>query len=477
MALRPILNRIWASTNPVTRRDPGTAKYVIGWTSEIPTFQVLNYLQFKVDTTLLAFAERGIPEWGSDVTYAKGALAWNETNATIYVCLVANPDKTKRPDQNAAQWTISSVQTPRADYDTAKANWVAHIANVTGNPHALTPGRLNAYTKAETDALIKTYTDLVATHANDKNNPHKTTAAQIGAVPITGGTYTGDVTFGSGKVLFDAAKAYRIGILSGGFWMQNGADNTDYGVLGFNNAGAAQVGTKTSQSNIVTEATFAAQKALTENKYASPAPDWFMPLINTANIFRGGNYSLSSDANVAYSASAGWSSWRGLYPVNLLIDGGVTAKTPLDGSTTCTIAIDIWYNGKDVAPIGPGGNRVIIGFGNSPGRSLIAVANDGNGNRSVQGYGGSAVGVNRYSITDNSPHRFVWVRTATTQQLFVDGVPAGPVQTGMANVAISGNYQLIRSESSPNSGGEVQCLMSNFRAWRVALTPEQVSAL
>lgn len=92
MATRPLLNRVWASTNAATRRDPGDAKYIVGWTSEIPTFQVLNFLQFKTDTTFLAIAERGIAEWNVDITYTKGALTFDANNATVYVSLVSSPE-------------------------------------------------------------------------------------------------------------------------------------------------------------------------------------------------------------------------------------------------------------------------------------------------------------------------------------------------------------------------------------------------
>ena len=86
--LRPKLNRVWTSGSATLRRDPGDAKYIQGWISEIPTFQVLNYLQYKVDTTLLAQAERGIFEWGTDIQYGLGSIVWNELDKKIYVSTV-----------------------------------------------------------------------------------------------------------------------------------------------------------------------------------------------------------------------------------------------------------------------------------------------------------------------------------------------------------------------------------------------------
>ena len=91
----------------------------------------------------------------------KGALAWDEINKQIYVSQVLNPSKTLAPSANPAQWELSSIQITRQEYDTLNTNITAHIANVTGNPHQLTAGRLNSYTKAETDALIAQYLSLI----------------------------------------------------------------------------------------------------------------------------------------------------------------------------------------------------------------------------------------------------------------------------------------------------------------------------
>ena len=105
--LRPQLNRLWGGNSSSTRRDPGDDKYLLGWLSEIPTFQVLNFLQYKMDTTMLAQAERGIFEWGSDVGYAKGAIAWDEVDKQIYVSQMQGPSTTLSPRGNPTL-TLSS---------------------------------------------------------------------------------------------------------------------------------------------------------------------------------------------------------------------------------------------------------------------------------------------------------------------------------------------------------------------------------
>lgn len=54
-----------------------------------------------------------------------------------------------------------------------------------------------AYSAAEqmVDA-VNSLSGTIGTHIRDTNNPHKVTAAQVGALPITGGTLTGDLAVG-----------------------------------------------------------------------------------------------------------------------------------------------------------------------------------------------------------------------------------------------------------------------------------------
>lgn len=280
MAIRPKLNRVWTSNNSVARRDPGDEKYLKGWVAEIPTYQVLNYLQYKIDTTMLAQAERGIFEWGSDVSYGVGSLAWDETNKTIYVCTVASPNKSLRPSANSAQWSPSSIQVSRANYDSIVAAINAHIADVTTNPHKVTAAQIGAYNKSELDSIVANYRAMVQAHVTDYNNPHKLTAVQVGAVPVTGGAYTGEVTFTT--VYLNDSKTAQI-VNDGGLYLRNGSY-----YLGVNGTtGNPEAGTASSKSRIVTELNFPDVKAAQEPGYATPLESFQMGLINSINIQRG----------------------------------------------------------------------------------------------------------------------------------------------------------------------------------------------
>ena len=297
MAIRPKLNRVWTSNNSVARRDPGDEKYLKGWVAEIPTYQVLNYLQYKIDTTMLAQAERGIFEWGSDVSYGVGSLAWDETNKTIYVCTVASPNKTLRPSANSAQWSPSSIQVSRANYDSIVAAINAHIADVTTNPHKVTAAQIGAYNKSELDSIVANYRAMVQAHVTDYNNPHKLTAVQVGAVPVTGGAYTGEVTFTT--VYLNDSKTAQI-VNDGGLYLRNGSY-----YLGINGTtGNPEAGTASSKSRIVTELNFPDVKAAQEPGYATPLESFQMGLINSINIQRGTG-TASTTGEPTYDPSTG----------------------------------------------------------------------------------------------------------------------------------------------------------------------------
>lgn len=323
MAIRPKLNRVWTSNNSVARRDPGDEKYLKGWVAEIPTYQVLNYLQYKIDTTMLAQAERGIFEWGSDVSYGVGSLAWDETNKTIYVCTVASPNKSLRPSANSAQWSPSSIQVSRANYDSIVAAINAHIADVTTNPHKVTAAQIGAYNKSELDSIVANYRAMVQAHVTDYNNPHKLTAVQVGAVPVTGGAYTGEVTFTT--VYLNDSKTTQI-VNDGGLYLRNGSY-----YLGINGTtGNPEAGTASSKSRIITELNFPDVKAAQEPGYATPLESFQMGLINSINIQRGTG-TVSTTGEPTYDPSTGM---MGVNNVEFKLAASDVVQLPSNGAFT-----------------------------------------------------------------------------------------------------------------------------------------------
>ena len=407
---------------------------------------------------MLAQAERGFFEWGGDVTYNKGALAWDEIDKQIYVSQVSNPSKTLAPSANASQWKLSSIQITRQEYDTLNTNITAHIANVTGNPHQLTAGRLNSYTKDETDALIAQYRALVKAHVDDKNNPHGTTAAQIGAVPITGGTYTGDVVFATGRILLDAAATNKVGLLSGsGVFLQSGS-----GVLGVNAAGIAVAGTAANLSNIITEKTFADQKALVEPDYAIPAPIWYQPFTGDINIYTGVGF-VGANFDQSYNKNNMLNVPQTVGRSNALLTDGLFGV----GLAEATISVDFIINSviSDTDTTEP----FSIGFGTKAGRCKLYFK----GNGVITGRSSSAGVPTTKAYADGKVHRAVFRITPTRGSLFVDGIIDR--DTPLTVAPIVGSTDIFGTTSADATAFSMS--ICNFRFWGTALTDKQVSNL
>lgn len=462
--LRPKLNRIWTSNNANLRRDPGDAKYLQGWIAEIPTFQVLNYLQYKVDTTLLALAERGVFEWGTDVQYGLGSLVWDDATKIIYVATVGAPSRTLRPSQNLGQWAASSIQVSRYDYDDIVSKISAHIADTTTNPHRITANMIGAYNKAQIDTLVAQYNALVASHANDRNNPHQVTAAQAGAVPVPGGTYTGPVTFQQG-MLFDAGGTTKLAFGAQGFYMQS-ADT----LIGIDSSGVPVVGTVSSgvNSRIITDASFAEVKSREEPKYAVPEPNFCQHLIGDFNIYCGKGAINAAD-NLYFNNAYGGALYRpaGQYVLSSAYEGVGYEFTD------CTICVDILSN----SPRTPGSdNSVGIYFSlNGDNEENIDFYLMNNGqlyiNRS------SAAGYDRitYFLAGqvNRWYRIVaTLSTATGLELYVDGVRvAFDTSQNVAAACVGRKPQIHFYPTSRNYA------VRNFRVWDFKMTPNQVSTL
>lgn len=459
MALRPKLNRVWTSNNSVARRDPGDAKYLQGWVAEIPTYQVLNYLQYKVDTTMLAQAERGIFEWGGDVSYGVGSLAWDETNKTIYVCTVTNPSKTLAPSANPSQWSPSAIQVSRANYDSVVSAINNHIANRT-NPHQVTAAQVGTYNRAEMDALVANYQAMVQAHVTDYNNPHKLTAVQVGAVPVTGGEYTGQVTMPT--AYFNASKTAQL-LQDNGLWLKNGSY-----LLGINGTtGFAETGTTSSKSKIVTELTFPDLKATQEPNYAHVPPSYEMSLIKSLNIIRGNgvfdsfahvpNYNEALGGVLSYANPTG----NGFNWYN---------NTQIADTNEFTICADF----QRISHTGTADGNWQCGFGMEVLKVLVCY--DGG---VVLRYRTQAGVLNNTYKVIGAPGTGKWYRICVVvsggyARIFIDGVLL--IQHTLPALGINNRRPTLSAWSLLNATSSEFALRS-LRLWNSALTDEQVSTL
>lgn len=457
MAIRPKLNRVWTSNNSVARRDPGDAKYLQGWVAEIPTYQVLNYLQYKIDTTMLAQAERGIFEWGDDVSYGVGSLAWDETNKTIYVCTVTNPSKTLRPSANLAQWSPSSIQVPRANYDAIVAAINAHIADVTTNPHRVTAAQIGAYNKAELDSIVANYRAMVLAHTTDYNNPHQLTATQVGAVPVIGGAYTGEVSFTT--VYLNDSKTAQI-VNNGGLYLRNGSY-----YLGINGTtGNPEAGTAASKSRIVTELNFPDVKAAQEPEYACLEPTFQMNLINSININRGsGIIQNTPDSVPMFDQNLGGAFY---YPANTLAPSLYKSSDPATGDQSYTIAADYFYDTVSQTRSW----QFTIGLGIS---KIIVMQNGGIAIESVLPTGGNKQYAAASGMVVGAWNRIVATFDGVNYKLYLNGVLLKEESgTPLTNSSDANRIAMINL-----SAGTRKTTLRAFRIWPYPLTTKQVSTL
>lgn len=459
MALRPKLNRVWTSNNSVARRDPGDAKYLQGWVAEIPTYQVLNYLQYKVDTTMLAQAERGIFEWGGDVSYGVGSLAWDETNKTIYVCTVTNPSKTLAPSANPSQWSPSAIQVSRANYDSIVSAINSHIAN-RANPHQVTAAQVGTYNRAEMDALVASYRALVQAHVTDYNNPHKLTAVQVGAVPVTGGAYTGPVTMPA--AYFNESKTAQI-LRGDGLWLKNG----NY-LIGINDTtGFAETGTTSSKSKIVTELTFPGLKAAQEPNYAHVSPSYEMPLIKSLNIIRGNGVFDSFDHIPKYNESLG-----GVLSYANPVGNGFNWYNNTQIADTGSYTI--WADFQRISHTGTADGNWQCGFGMEVLKVLVCY----DGGIVLRYRRQDGVLNNTYKVI-GAPGTGKWFRVCAVVsegyvRLFIDGVLL--IQHTLPALGINNRRPTLSAWSLLNATSSEFALRS-LRLWNSALTDEQVSTL
>lgn len=443
--LRPKLNRIWANDSSTLRRDPGDAKYLQGWISEIPTYQVLNFLQWKVDTTILAIAERGIPEWGTDVQYGLGSLVWDESTGFIYVATVAQPSRLTKPSENAGHWSQSSIQITRKEFDDIVAAIAAHIAN-RSNPHELTAGQLNAYNKAEMDALVLQYRTIVDSHARDKDNPHNTTAEKAGAVPVTGGKYTGPVTFVK-SLIMNADDTARL-CNENGVYLEIGPQAADVAVVGITTSGDVVAGRKNSKSVIVTEKAFQDLKATNEPDYAVPVPYLQMFLNNDVNV-QVGTQNSDATGTVLFDAGTG----------SLIANGVVVSCQEVLSKLPMTLALDI------VMPMTNNSPSTQLTFG--VGDFYIFVRQSGscgaefsNPYITISGVPLEKSGINRIVVS---------VDAAGKMELYQNGVLKAQ-GTGRTVLASS----LMRVDARTGVPG---MLINNLRVWATKLTDKQISTL
>lgn len=417
--LRKALNRIWASSPTSGNIALTDAKWSQGWVAEIPAYQHLNWLHNVMDTNQLALAERGVFEYGNDVTYAKGALAWREADGFIYVALVANP--TTAPP--SLQWERSCVQLSRTDFEILMANWQSHIENV--------------------------------------SNPHNVTAIQAGAVPVTGGTYTGRVLHTSIKFGGLAGKSLLTEDADGSNWIYDGVK-----VFNISPTGIPRTFFSGQWWNFLYKENYVAARTAVEGLFSVPPADVDIPL--TAHMYP----KDSGDTVYPDYTRAGTLSYTNKLGQSVV----APANTPAFGRKGLVLS------GKDTRLVGlqlPTDKVFTLCFTTHRmfGATLsISTPFSSVGNLSIKFELGRIKllfnGVVKIDVADTATVNTISIRsTATSVDLFVNGALAGTTSPlGTIDAVVETTLGAV-GDTATNAE------LTNFKFWYHTLTNEQISGL
>lgn len=461
MADRLTLGRIWANTGDW--RDPGDAKYSLGWGAEIPTYQGLNYLQYKSDLAFLALAERGVQEWGADITYALRSQVWDNVDGKVYIALVASPNTLLSPSSNLGEWGLSAMQVTRSEYGTGLAASTAHINN-TANPHGVTPSSIGAYTVGEIDQLFDNAYATLALHEDDTSNPHNTTAIQTGAVPATGGTFTGSVNYEAERtgLNYTATGATIYAPSAGGMYLEAGGY-----LFGVDGSGNAVYFDGVTTQTILNENTYLATGESYEGQFSAPQADLVLKLAVDVNIQEGFGNSYFDRANAQSQTDK--SGVVRVHPIDhpVFTDKGLFLQ---DGTNT-TYEVDADLNQSGFAA------KTLFWEGTPKGNSTPVRESDTGANRFYISasqiylrYERISGGVTNLLIgpaVDGVNIKVAATLSSTGAKVFHSGVQTGEL-AGAVKVVQFGRIQFGTDGSS---------YMRQYKVWASILTPNQIATL
>lgn len=470
---RPELGRVWALSG--ARFDPGTQKYSLGWTAEIPTYEVLNYLQYRIDLALLSAAQRGIPEWGSDLTYGLGSVVWDNKNGTVYISKVATPNKSKAPSDNSSEWEISSTQFTMNSFLALNQKIDDHIA-ARNDPHNVTADQVDTYVRSVIDNKIAKVDGDITNHVGRKDNPHGVTAARAGAVPITGGAYTGTVAFDAQETKINPGAGDQALFAHGS---AVGLRFEDAFLALDKNSKRAFTRVAGQRQWLLNESEYVAARALIEPEYATPLPDVHIDALSDIHLRQGFGFSklVRATANTYVDKSGVTRTAAAGEPRNerqgLLIDWNlrehlaVDAMNNMAGVSEATWFFEgYWSSGQS--------DRCILYWDDAPAGDYIEISAEG-------------VVSAKFRDPDNAERRYIagnlsgsgvfrLAASFTTQRVktYLNGVPGAA-----GDQAFSPSPQYAKVYLGYPGGAAAAGIwhLRQFKAWHQVLTQEQISTL
>lgn len=323
MTRRLLYPNYWAEQGTATDPDTDTThpsyradRYEEhGWHSEKPPEDWQNFLTQITDQKVIAAMAAGIPYWDASVTYNVNSVCTHADK--FYVCQTVTA---LAPDVANSGW-FEILETNRAAYLALVAAMNKLITDhlAADNPHHDTMAGLvgGGYEKPQVDTFFGSATDpktIVYHKLQTGAGVHGETAASVGTLPTTGGTFTGDVIFlDEAIVQLTPSKSVHYNKSTALFEIVNGTYS-----LGVDPSGNGYLVSSTGATLLISEGNMDSLVVKYNNQFALPAPVW----------------SANFESDISDGNSIGcWTLETSATPV--FVDGGLKVD-----NNTCIISFD-----------------------------------------------------------------------------------------------------------------------------------------
>lgn len=273
----------------------GAGKVAKGWLSETEPQQWENWWINRSQNKMLNRVVSGVHQIDDKVTYKSNSLVW-DTNGKIYHAKSAN---TNKPTTDATVWeeAISYSKDAWLAITNKMASDLATHTTANVIKHGETIGQAGGKTASAIDSQIAAVRVTLDSHVG-AHYPHHETAAQVGTIHYTGGTFEGQIGYNAGFSMSDYdevtvnTQAEIVGMGT--------PDGAAFGVgyPNFREGGRIQ--------ELVSTARFPDMETDYNPIFACPAADIIIPLVaNLTTLTCGFNLTLSRPNTLAYTDKAG----------------------------------------------------------------------------------------------------------------------------------------------------------------------------
>lgn len=200
------LSQIWAENGTATDPDLDTThpiyqpgKYAKGWIVEKEPHQWQNFLYQVSDLKNQIAASEQVAEWDASLTYSISAVT--RKGDDLYVNVSGTTLTGKDPATEAGWSLVIGVDADAVNTAEQTLNNKITTHLDADNPHNDNIHAIGGYEKEEIDDFLGSSTDprTIVYHENVTGKvAHAETPAQVGTLPVGGGTFTGDVAFDGG---------------------------------------------------------------------------------------------------------------------------------------------------------------------------------------------------------------------------------------------------------------------------------------